>query len=258
VLVVIEENHSEDQVFPHGMPYLWSLAQRYVRATAWSGVTHPSLPNYLAMLGGDAFGGPKDCPPGPGCSWSGSSVLGQALAHGRTVGVYEESMGAPCATGFDGGYDVNHNPWVYFTDERAACLRYDVPAGGPTAGAFRTAVADGLPTISLLVPDLDHDGHDGTLAQADAWLQDWLRPVLAGPDWTTGRLAVIVTFDEGETSERVPFVLMARDLRPATVTAPANHLSLSRLLSELAGGPPLRAAAGVPDVAGALGIATSP
>ena len=256
MLLVVEENHSVDQVFPRGMPYLWSLAQRYVRASAWYDITHPSLPNYLAMRGGDPFGDPQDCAPGPGCSWPGSSVLGQALAHGRTVGVYEESMGSSCDPGFDGGYDVNHNPWVYFTDERAACARYDVPAGTASAGAFRSAVTAGLPTIGLLVPNLDHDGHNGTLAQADAWLQQWLPAVLSGPDWSAGRLAIVVTFDEGETTELVPFVLMARDLRPATVTTPANHLALSRLLSELAGGPPLRSATTAPDVAATLGIAT--
>src|SRR5712664_4207998 len=29
ILVIMEENHSIQQVFPSGMPYLWSLAQRY-------------------------------------------------------------------------------------------------------------------------------------------------------------------------------------------------------------------------------------
>src|SRR5579864_5487951 len=29
VLVIMEENHSLEQVFPDGMPYLWSLARQY-------------------------------------------------------------------------------------------------------------------------------------------------------------------------------------------------------------------------------------
>lgn len=44
----------------------------------------------------------------------------------------------------------------------------------------------------MLIPNLDHDAHDGTLAEADSWLPG----VLAGPDFTAARLAVAVTADE--------------------------------------------------------------
>jgi phosphatidylinositol-3-phosphatase len=66
ILVIVEENHSIQQVFPGGMPYLWSLAQRYAYATDWSDVAHPSLPNYLAIFAGSAFNDPQDCAPAPG------------------------------------------------------------------------------------------------------------------------------------------------------------------------------------------------
>src|SRR5450755_3261441 len=35
ILVIMEENESIGQVFPSHMPYLWSLARRYGRATKW-------------------------------------------------------------------------------------------------------------------------------------------------------------------------------------------------------------------------------
>src|ERR1022692_4491542 len=54
ILVIMEENHSVGQVFPAHMPYLWSLARKYGRASAWSDVGHPSLPNYLAIFGGSS------------------------------------------------------------------------------------------------------------------------------------------------------------------------------------------------------------
>jgi acid phosphatase len=79
ILVIMEENHSVGQVFPSHMPYLWSLASRYGRATAWSDVGHPSLPNYLAIFGGSSFGDPQDCLPGPGCSYPGPTVFHQSL-----------------------------------------------------------------------------------------------------------------------------------------------------------------------------------
>jgi phosphatidylinositol-3-phosphatase len=85
ILVIMEENHSLQQIFPGGMPYLWSLAQRYAYATDWSDVAHPSLPNYLAIFAGSAFNNPQDCAPAPGCSYPGPSVFGQALARGKSA-----------------------------------------------------------------------------------------------------------------------------------------------------------------------------
>jgi hypothetical protein len=49
LLVVVEENHSLSQMHV-GMPYTYSLAQRFGYATNYHAITHPSLPNYLAIV----------------------------------------------------------------------------------------------------------------------------------------------------------------------------------------------------------------
>jgi acid phosphatase len=256
ILVIMEENHSIQQVFPSGMPYLWSLARRYAYATDWSDVAHPSLPNYLAIFAGSAFNDPQDCPPAPGCSYPGPSVFGQALARGESAKAYEESMPQPCAAGFVGEYDVNHNPWAYFPSEAASCRADDVPAGTPAGGALASDVRAGaLPDVGLITPNLLHDGHDGTPAQADAWLRAWIPVLVAGPDWRSGRLAVVVVFDEGETTEQVPFVLMAPGLSGVRISAPANQYALTRLIDSVTGAPPLRQADRATDVAPLLGAA---
>jgi hypothetical protein len=68
VLTIVEENHSLAQM-KVGMPYLYGLAQRYGYANNWAAIRHPSLPNYLAVAGGDTFGvvddGPPSAHPGP-------------------------------------------------------------------------------------------------------------------------------------------------------------------------------------------------
>jgi acid phosphatase len=76
ILVVMEENHGPAEVFPDGMPYLWHLARRYGYASDWSAITHPSLPNYLAIFSGSAFNDPPDCGPGPDCVYPAPSVFG--------------------------------------------------------------------------------------------------------------------------------------------------------------------------------------
>src|SRR5580700_221866 len=222
ILVIMEENHSIQQIFPSGMPYLWGLAQRYAYATDWSDVAHPSLPNYLAIFGGSDFNDPQDCPPGPGCTYPGPTVFGQALSRGETARAYEESMPAPCDPNSSGQYDVNHNPWPYFPSEVTSCRSDDMPAGTPAAGSLVSDVRGGtLPTVGLVTPNLIDDGHNGTLAQADAWLQTWIPVLMSGPDWRKSRLAIVVVFDEGETTEQVPFVLLAPGLAGVTVSAPA-------------------------------------
>ena len=246
-MVIMEENHSIGQVFPRHMPYLWSLARRFGRATSWSDIGHPSLPNYLAIFGGSRFNDPQDCFPGRRCSYPGPSVFGQAIARGGTARSYEESMPRSCDRSNSGNYDVNHNPWVYFPSEASRCRAGDVPAGRPGAGRLASDVRRGaLPTVGLITPNLIHDGHDGTLAQADAWLRSWIPALLAGPDWRAGRLAVVVVFDEGETTEQVPFVIMAPGVSGAVVRRGLNQYALTRLIDQIAGAAPLRDAARKP------------
>lgn len=250
ILVIMEENHSVQQVFPAGMPYLWSLARQYGHASDWSDVGHPSLPNYLAVFAGSAFNEPQDCAPAPGCTYQGQSVFGQALSLGETAKAYEESMQRPCETDFSGDYDVNHNPWAYFPGEAASCRADDVPAGTPDGGTLAADARSGnLPDVGLLTPNLMHDGHNGTLAEADAWLRDWIPALQAGPDWRAGKLAIAVVFDEGETTEQVPFVLMAPGVSGVTMSSPANQYALTRLIDDLIGAPPLRKASTAANIA---------
>jgi hypothetical protein len=253
ILVIMEENHSIQQIFPSGMPYLWGLAQRYAYATDWSDAAHPSLPNYLAIFGGSDFNDPQDCAPGAGCTYPGPSVFGQALSRGETARAYQESMPQPCDRGFVGEYDVNHNPWAYFPSEAASCRAGDVPAGTPAGGALAADARGGtLPTIGLITPNLLHDGHDGTPAQADAWLRAWVPVLMSGPDWRSGRLAIVVVFDEGETTEQVPFVLMAPGLSRVKISEPTNHYALTRLIDKIIGAPPLRRASSAANIASIL------
>ena len=255
ILVIMEENHSIGEVFPAGMPYLWHLAQRYGYASRYSAITHPSLPNYLAIFSGSAFNDPPDCSPGPGCSYPGPSVFGQAQAVGKTARAYQESMPAPCDHSDSGTYAVRHNPWAYIPAEAAACRAGDVPAGTPSGWALASDVRAGaLPSVGLLTPNLSHDAHNGTLGRADAYLRQWIPVIMSGPDWQHRRLAIAIVFDEGETTNQVPFVLIAPGLSGTVIHQPLDHYALTRLIDTVVGAPPLRRAAGAPDLAQQLGL----
>jgi phosphatidylinositol-3-phosphatase len=255
VIVIMEENHDLGEVFPSGMPYLWSLAQRYGQATNWSDIGHPSLPNYLAIFGGSSFDNPQDCDPGPGCTYPSPTVFGQALAHGATARAYEEAMPRPCDASSAGNYDVNHNPWAYFPGEASQCRANDLPAGTTSSGALISDIRAGkLPTVGMITPNLQHDAHNGSLAQADGYLRQWLPALMSGPDWHRGRLAIVVVFDEGDATDHVPFVILAPQLARTVMKQPTNQYALTRLIDTIIGAPPLRHAAGTPSLTRGFGL----
>jgi len=250
VLVFVVENHSLDQM-REDMPATFRLSEQYGYATKFRAVAHPSLPNYLAMAGGSTFGLHDDKPPAEN-GVHGRSVFGQAVASGHTARVYAEDMLQPCATESHDDYAVRHNPWAYFLDERAACARDDVSLTelAPDAAAGR------LPNVGMAIPDVCHDAHDCDLGTADAWLSDQLDTVLAGPDWESGRLLVVVTADEDDHSQDnlVLTAVLHPTLSHVVSGAPLTHYSVARLFDDVLGLPRLRKAATAPSLLKAFGL----
>ncbi len=250
LLVVVEENHSLDQM-KVGMPYAFALARRYAYATDYHAVARPSLPNYLALAGGSTFGVTDDKLPAAH-RLTGQSVFGQARRHGKTSATYAESMPVACAGYNTGRYAAKHNPWTYFVNERRACRAYD--RGMP---AFTAAARTGrLPRVGMVVPNRCNDGHDCSLAAADRWFRSLMARVFAGPDWRSGRLAVVLTGDEDNNSQgnKVLTVVIHPSQRHRVVTRRLTHYSLTRLYDEVAGLPHLRNAATAPSMARAFGL----
>jgi hypothetical protein len=162
-------------------------------------------------------------------------------------------MPAPCDPSLSGNYDPNHNPWVYFPSESAACRANDVPAGTVASGALVSDIRHGtLPNVGLITPNLIDDAHNGTLADADSFLHTWLPVLMSGPDWSSGRLLIVVTFDEGETTEQVPTVFLAPGLSGLVLRQPFDHYALTGLIDHVIGAAPLRKAGSATDLAAAL------
>jgi acid phosphatase len=246
VLFVLEENHSESTAL-NDMPYLSSLASTYGRTSAYRAVTHPSLPNYLAITGGSTFGVRDDQNPSSH-HITGPSAFDRALAHGHTAKAYADGMPSTCYQSSTSRYAVRHNPWTYFSDagSRASCRRLDVPLGLTSKGALRSDIDAGtLPDVGMIVPDICHDGHDCSLATADSWLKAWLPIVMNGPDYRARRLAVVVTFDEddGSAGNTVLTVVVSPYTSHVVSGRSYTHYSLERYFAELTATTPLHNAA---------------
>src|SRR6266566_446735 len=103
VFLIVMENHAYSQIIgSSSAPYINSLAKGYDLATNYKAVTHPSLPNYIAMVAGSPLGITGDCDATGGCSVPvpiSASHVGDVLENaGKTWKSYQESMPVP-ATG---------------------------------------------------------------------------------------------------------------------------------------------------------------
>ncbi|MDQ1716750.1 MAG: phosphatidylinositol-3-phosphatase [Pseudonocardiales bacterium] len=257
LLTVVVENHSLSQMTA-GMPYLDSLAQRFAYASNYTAIRHPSLPNYLAIVGGSAFGVTDNNPPSSH-PIAGDSIFDQALARDLTAATYAESMPSNCALTPSGAYAVKHNPWAYFSDPtpRRNCQNADVPAGTPASGNLASDAAAGrLPNAGLWIPNLCNDAHDCSLRIADNYLESWLPQLMAAPDFQTGRLAIVVTADEDNNTSvnRVLTVVLHRSLDGSrtVVNTALTHYSLTRLYDQVLGADLLRNAVTAPDMQAAF------
>ncbi len=204
VIVIVMENHSySDLIGPIGSqaagnaPYLnGTLKQRCGLATNYHAISHPSLPNYIALVAGSNGGISSDC---TACTTSAANLFGQLRANGRTWKVFAESMPSNCSAAGTNRYVKRHNPATYFPALAADCARWDVPMGAAPSGRFATALANGwLPSYSMVVPDMCNDMHDCSIATGDAWLSRWIPRIASTSEYRQGHTVVLLTWDEGE------------------------------------------------------------
>lgn len=259
VIMIMEENHSQAQANA-GMPYLTGLGNQYGKATGYHGVIHPSLGNYISWAGGDSHGITDDNAPASH-PIAGNSVFDQTIAAAKTAKTYAEGMTSNCMLTNTGRYVIKHNPWGYFNGatQRANCNANNVPMGTTTSGNLLTAINAGtLPVTGFMEPDLCNDAHDCSLATADTWLQGWIPKLMNGPDYTSGNLTIIVTFDEddGSSGNLVAFAVIDPRLLNVhkVVSTSTNHYALTRWYDDNAGVSRLGNAATAIDLRTAFGL----
>ncbi len=177
------------------MPYFNELATSYTLLTQEYAVTHPSLPNYLALIGGDTFGVTFDCTK---CIYNAITLPDHIEASGRTWKAYQEDMPSPCYAGAEAGnYAMKHNPFVYFEPIRldpARCARSVVPL----PQLYSDVAAGTLPDYAFITPNLCNDAHDCGVGVADDWLKSLMTILLPLLDREGTPYLVILTWDEGQ------------------------------------------------------------
>ena len=226
VVVVVLENKAGSEVLGNPRaPAFNAFARSGAVLSGYRGVTHPSLPNYLALVSGSTHGISSDC---TSCTVGGPSLADTLEARHLTWKAYAEGLPRPGWTGpYRGRYAKKHVPFLYFRSVLASRARLQRVV--PLAQLDRDRAAAKVPNFALVVPDLCHDMHDCSVATGDAWLKRFLPPLLK-----LSGTAVFVVFDESDSVDpRVPALALGPLVRPhSRATGALGHYALLRTIED--------------------------
>jgi phosphatidylinositol-3-phosphatase len=244
IVVVVEENRSQSNIIGNqSAPYINQLAANGAMMAQSFAEVHPSQPNYFALFAGSTLG-VKDnvCPVNAG---NAPNLGSELLTAGHTFVGFAESLPAVGSTACGAGkYARKHVPWASFTN---------IP--GSHSLPFSTFPAPGnpqnyasLPTVSFVIPNLDNDMHDGSIAQGDSWLYQNLSPYAT---WAkTNNSLLILTWDEDNNTPRnqIPTVFYGANVKPGIYSEPISHYNVLSTLEQMYGLPKLGYATRAPAI----------
>ena len=204
IVIVVEENHGYSQIIGNSnAPFINSLIPLGALLTHDHAITHPSLPNYLALYAGSTFGVTSDTP-----QPESDPTLYTVLHH----------AGLTFIGWVDGGSDPDHVPWQNFPEGTSVQRNFtSFPQGNFPA----------LPKISFVIPSDTHNMHSASIAQGDLWLQQHLGAYIA---WAPLHNSLFVlTWDEnnGTAGNRIATILVGTHIALHTLDGSSyNHYNL--------------------------------
>ena len=209
IVIVLEENKDYEQVIgDKAAPYInGTLKAEGADLTKMFAEEHHSEGNYFWLLSGSNQNiGFLDAIPSrwtsPDYPFLTPNLAEQLIKHGLSFKGYSEDLptiGDP--VGRKGHYARKHVPWVSFGN---------IPNGKTRDDSSHLRLVDfpenyhKLPTVSMVIPNLIHDMHDGqppkSVADGDAWLKQHLDGYY---QWARNHNSLlIVTFDENDDTTR--------------------------------------------------------
>lgn len=225
VFIIMIENHGLHSVIGDpAAPYITSLSRTYGMATRYYGVTHPSLPNYVAAISGSNWDVNSD---DPALRFPHTNIVDQLEHAGHSWAAYMDAM--PTA-GYRGSYWPSeteplyankHNPFILMTDIRSnparrahikpyQAMAHDLnSAGAPEyvwispnqcrdmhGGVYGTVA--GHPETPCPYSDSKGDAADQALKRkADRFVEHAVTTITTSKAWTK-RSVIFLVSDEGD------------------------------------------------------------
>jgi hypothetical protein len=92
-----------------------------------------------------------------------------------------------------------------------------------------------LPTMSFVIPNLDDDMHDGSIAQGDAWLG---RNMSGSAAWAkANNRLLVITWDQDDNSgnNQVPAIFYGAGVKTGTYIEPVIHVNVASTIEQTYG-----------------------
>jgi hypothetical protein len=226
VVLVMFENKASSQITSSSAPYFGSLASQGASFSQSYAITHPSQPNYIALLSGSTQGVTSDsCPK----TFSAENLAHQVTSAGLSFKGYSESMPSNGYTGCSSGtYMRKHNSWVDFSNNAASVnLTY---ASFPASSSYSA-----LPTVSFVTPNMCDDMHDCSIGTGNSWLQSHLDSYA---QWAkTHNSLLIVTFDEDNSLSlnHIYTTFVGAHVKAGTYSEKITHYTVLRTIESAYG-----------------------
>src|SRR5262249_39564765 len=187
-------------------------------------VEHPSQPNYLDLFSGSNQGVTDDsCPH----TFSTENLASELAAAGLSFTGFSEDLPSAGSTACtSGAYARKQAPWIN-------CTNVATTANQPLT-SFPTDL-NTLPTLSFVIPNLNDDMHDGTIAQGDTWLQQNLSGYIQFAQ--THNSLLVVTWDEDDNSSnnQIATIFVGPMVKQGQFAETINHFNVLRTLEDLYG-----------------------
>jgi phosphatidylinositol-3-phosphatase len=229
VVLIMLENVGYSVVGSPSAPYFNRLAAECGLATNYLAVSHPSLPNYIALTSGSTHGITDDGEPSEH-PLDTPSIFSELGSNWRTLA---QSMPSACDHVTSGDYAARHNPAVYYTTIASACKRNDVPLTVPLNVSAK---------YTIVVPNICDDMHSCPVSTGDRWLSQYVPLILSSAQYQSRSLVLFITFDENDSdaSNQVPTLVIAPSTpRGERVGARFTHYSLLKTTETLLNVPQL-------------------
>jgi phosphatidylinositol-3-phosphatase len=223
VFVIVMENHSFGQAMTGR--YTASLAAKHGVAENYRAITHPSLPNYLALTSGQTWGVQDD-------SYhvlpAGSDLGSQLTKAGVSWRAYMEGLTDRGCIDSPVPYDPGHNPFAFYGGQ---CPPNVVPLT-----SLSTDLAANTPRFVWITPDMCHDTHNCPVSVGDDWLRQQVGEITASKAWTDGGV-LFITWDEDDgTADNRVLTLVITPGRPHRSSQQRyTHYSLLATIEDLLG-----------------------
>ena len=256
VFLIVDENHNYNQIIGNSnAPQINALAGDYGSATRYTGVGDPSLPNYIAMLGGSTFGISDDDPYFfPGHTINQPNLMSQLEGAGKSWKGYYQGMPYAGYRGYcypakcngipdaDTQYVAKHNGVPYFQHMQTSA---EFAKQNPLSQLTTDLTAGTVPNFSYIIADECNDMHGAPpwcvdsgkpgdvddnwlVANGDKFVGNTVNQITSSPMWSTGNNAIVVTFDEGNNanSQIATVVITNHGPRGVSDNNAYNHYNL--------------------------------